>query len=87
MALKRVSRKKLEKIAWSRQYRYHLIERGFTMLERGDEPPTRQEAHTPRWSAPEILHEQNPSKESDIYSFAMVTIEVYRERSAYVIFC
>ena len=44
-------------------------------------PPTRQEAHTPRWSAPEILHEENPSKESDIYSFAMVTIEVYRERS------
>ena len=44
-------------------------------------PPTRQEGHTPRWSAPEILHEQNPSKESDIYSFAMVTIEVYRERS------
>ena len=43
-------------------------------------PPTRQEAHTPRWSAPEILREQNPSKESDIYSFAMVTIEVYRER-------
>ena len=44
-------------------------------------PPTRQEAHTPRWSAPEILHEENPSKESDIYSFAMVTIEVYRELS------
>ena len=41
-------------------------------------PATRQEAHTPRWSAPEILLEQNPSKESDVYSFAMVTIEVYR---------
>ena len=37
MAVKRVSRKKLEKIAWSRQYGYHLIERGFTTLECGDE--------------------------------------------------
>ena len=44
-------------------------------------PPTRQDGHTPRWSAPEILREQNPSKESDIYSFGMVTIEVYREWS------
>ena len=34
--MKRVSRKKLE-IAWSCQYGYHLIERGFTTLERGDE--------------------------------------------------
>ena len=40
---------------------------------------TRQDVHTPRWSAPEILREQNPTKESDIYSFAMVTIEVHRE--------
>ena len=39
-------------------------------------PPTRQGAHTPRWSAPETFLEQNPSKESDIYSFAMVAIEV-----------
>ena len=44
-------------------------------------PATHQDAHTPRWSAPEILREQNPTKESDIYSFAMVTIEVYREWS------
>ena len=43
--------------------------------------PTHQGAHTPRWSAPEILHKQNPSKESDVYSFAMVTIEVRHERS------
>ena len=49
-------------------------------------PPTRQEAHTPRWSAPEILREQNPTKESDIYSFSMVTIEVYRERSEIRVF-
>ena len=37
MAVKRVSCCKLEKIAWSHQYGYHLIERGFTMLEHGDE--------------------------------------------------
>ena len=37
MAVKRVSHCKLEKIAWSCQYGYHLIECGFTMLESGDE--------------------------------------------------
>ena len=42
---------------------------------------TRQDVHTPRWSAPEILREQNPTKKSDIYSFAMVIIEVYRIQS------
>ena len=40
---------------------------------------TRQDVHTPRWSAPEVIHGQNPSKESDVYSFAMVMIEVHRE--------
>jgi serine/threonine protein kinase len=40
-------------------------------------PDTRQEVHTPRWSAPEIYLGQNPSKESDVYSFAMVVIEVH----------
>ena len=44
-------------------------------------PDTRQEVHTPRWSAPEIFLGQNPSKESDVYSFAMVVIEVHCERS------
>ena len=42
---------------------------------------TRQDVHTPRWSAPEVIHGQNPSKESDVYSFAMVMIEVHREWS------
>ena len=42
---------------------------------------TCQDVHTPRWSAPEILRKQNPTKESDVYSFAMVTIEVHREWS------
>jgi serine/threonine protein kinase len=40
---------------------------------------TRQDVHTPRWSAPEIIREHNPTKESDVYSFAMVMIEVHRE--------
>ena len=44
-------------------------------------PDTRQEVHTPRWSAPEIFLGQNPSMKSDIYSFAMVAIEVHRKRS------
>ena len=38
-----------------------------------------QNVPTPRWSAPEIFRGQNPTKESDVYSFAMVTIEVHRE--------
>ena len=42
-------------------------------------PDTRQEVHTPRWSAPEIFLGQNPSMKSDIYSFAMVAIEVHRK--------
>ena len=42
---------------------------------------TRQDVHSPRWSAPEIIREQNPSKASDVYSFAMVMIEVHLEWS------
>ena len=35
------------------------------------------ESHAVRWAAPEILsQERSVSKESDIYSFAMVAIEV-----------
>ena len=32
--------------------------------------------HTPRWSAPEVLTQGTYSKEADIFSFAMVMIEV-----------
>ena len=32
--------------------------------------------HTPRWTAPEVLKEGTYSKEGDIFSFAMVMIEV-----------
>ena len=36
--------------------------------------------HTVRWTAPEILNEQGTySKEADIFSFAMVMIEVHYE--------
>ena len=37
---------------------------------------TRQAGHTPRWAAPEVLTEGKFSKEADIFSFAMVMIEV-----------
>lgn len=40
-------------------------------------PVTPQDIHSPTWSAPEILSGENPSKESDVYSFAMVMIEVW----------
>ena len=36
----------------------------------------RQRGHTPRWTAPEILNDGIYSKEADIFSFAMVMIEV-----------
>jgi len=37
---------------------------------------SRHHGHTPRWTAPEILKEEaTHSKESDIFSFAMVMIE------------
>lgn len=52
---------------------------GITIVTRNPNsrrPPTRQAAHNPLWSAPEVLRGENPSKESDIYSFAMTMIEV-----------
>ena len=42
-------------------------------------PATDQNIHTPSWSAPEVLRGENPSKESDVYSFAMIMIEVHRD--------
>ena len=32
--------------------------------------------HTPQWAAPEVLREEKYGKEADIFSFAMVMIEV-----------
>ena len=38
------------------------------------------QGHTARWTAPEILTEEGEySKEADVFSFAMVMIEVCRE--------
>ena len=37
---------------------------------------THRGGHTPRWAAPEVLTEGTFSKEADIFSFAMVMIEV-----------
>jgi len=39
------------------------------------------QGHTARWTAPEILNEEGTfSKEADVFSFAMVMIEVHYER-------
>ena len=35
-----------------------------------------QHGHTVRWAAPEVLCEGTYSKEADVFSFAMVMIEV-----------
>jgi len=47
--------------------------------------PSPQHGYTPRWTAPEVLNEGKCSKEADIFSFAMVMIEVCRRRS--MIYC
>ena len=40
--------------------------------------------HITRWTAPEILKAGTYSKEADVFSFAMVMIEVRYERVIYV---
>ncbi|KAF9642913.1 kinase-like protein [Thelephora ganbajun] len=53
---------------------------GFAMVTRNlDSIPSasRHNGHTPRWTAPEVLNEGPHSKEADIFSFAMVMIEVF----------
>lgn len=37
-----------------------------------------QQGHTARWTAPEVLNEGIYSKEADVFSFAMVMVEVRR---------
>ena len=37
---------------------------------------TCQRGYTPRWAAPEVLDEGAYSREADVFSFAMVMIEV-----------
>lgn len=36
----------------------------------------------PRWTAPEVLEGGTNSKEADIFSFAMVVIEVHHRKNA-----
>ena len=51
---------------------------GFAVITRNlDSVQSAPSQHsTPRWTAPEVLHEGPYSKEADIFSFAMVMIEV-----------
>ena len=54
---------------------------GLAMVARGPESlwsGSGPNGHTPRWSAPEVLREATYSKESDIFAFAMVMVEVRR---------
>ena len=47
------------------------------MDQKSSASATSGQGHTPRWTAPEILWSGSPAtKESDIFSFGMVTIEV-----------
>ena len=43
---------------------------------------TDQSNNTPRWTAPEVLRGERCTREADIFSFAMVMIEVGRRLSA-----
>jgi serine/threonine protein kinase len=45
------------------------------------ESATCQRGHSARWAAPEVLGEGTHSKEADVFSFAMVMIEVCHRRS------
>lgn len=40
------------------------------------QPPMSEITHNTRWSAPEVLRGGGPSKESDVYAFAMIMAEV-----------
>jgi len=42
-----------------------------------------QRGHTARWTAPEVLDEKPYSKEADVFSFAMVMIEVRHSEGTY----
>lgn len=46
-----------------------------------EESESDQLGHTPRWAAPESLNDGTYSKEADVFSFAMVMIEVRNGRS------
>ncbi|KAF9645415.1 kinase-like protein [Thelephora ganbajun] len=53
---------------------------GFAMVTQNlDSMPSasHHNGHTPRWTAPEVLNEGPHTKEADVFSFAMVMIEVF----------
>ena len=57
-----------------------IVDFGFTTVTQNldsKQSVSRQCGHTPRWAAPEVLNEGAYSKEADIFSFAMVMIEVH----------
>jgi len=57
----------------------HIAEFGLATLTQNPDSmqsTTLQHSHTARWAAPEVLSEGTYSKEADIFSFAMVMIEV-----------
>ncbi|KAF9643883.1 kinase-like protein [Thelephora ganbajun] len=61
--------------------RARIADFGISIVTRNDNslrPATDQSMiFTLRWAAPEVLQGGNPSKKSDVYSFAMVMIEVF----------
>lgn len=57
-----------------------IVDFGFAKIARNlDSIPSASVNHgyTPRWSAPEVLTGGSHSKEADVFSFAMVAIEVF----------
>lgn len=56
-----------------------IIDFGLSTISRNQgsmQSTTFQRGLTPRWSAPELLKDGDATKETDIFSFAMVMIEV-----------
>ena len=53
---------------------------GLPTVTQDSESPQNTGLYTARWAAPEVLRDGICSKEADIFSFAMVMIEVRREQ-------
>ena len=53
---------------------------GLPTITQDSESPQNTGLYTARWAAPEVLRDGICSKEADIFSFAMVMIEVRREQ-------
>ena len=53
---------------------------GLPTITQDSESPQNTGLYTARWAAPEVLRDGVCSKEADIFSFAMVMIEVRREQ-------